>query len=176
MLLVVLAGDFRSRLRLQSDLPPQAAEAALAVLFAGMERFCTAIPCRHRAIVNYFGEDLPADNCSACDLCLGELEFVSDPLVTGQKILSCVAQLQQSYRAGRGGGSRRCSRRTHSRAGPRPAQHVRHSQGASSQRRSRLDRTARRTKVYLEKTGDYDVLQLTADGRNLLRGEASPRF
>ena len=50
---------------------PPASEAA-AELLAGIERFCTGVGCRHRAIVNYFGQQLACEDCGACDVCLEE--------------------------------------------------------------------------------------------------------
>ena len=40
-----------------------------------------ASQCRHRAILGYFGQNLDTGNCRACDICLGEIEPVADPLV-----------------------------------------------------------------------------------------------
>ena len=91
--------DFLAWRRMQQELPPAAAEAA-AALVTGIERFCMGVACRHRAIVNYFGQDLPGPACGACDVCLEEVEYVADPLVLGQKILSCVVRLGESYGAG----------------------------------------------------------------------------
>ena len=76
--------------------PPEAATE----LLAGIERFCVGVGCRHRAIMSYFGQELAAANCSACDVCLEELDFVAEALVIGQKILSCVLRLHETYGAG----------------------------------------------------------------------------
>jgi ATP-dependent DNA helicase RecQ len=62
-----------------------------------MERYATSIGCRHRHLVSYFGEAYPAESCEACDVCLGELEPVPDPVVAARKILSCVARLGQRF-------------------------------------------------------------------------------
>jgi ATP-dependent DNA helicase RecQ len=61
-----------------------------------MDRYCRGAVCRHRALVQYFGQSLEADNCGACDFCLGDTEEVPDALVVAQKILSCVARVQQN--------------------------------------------------------------------------------
>jgi ATP-dependent DNA helicase RecQ len=65
-----------------------------------MDRYCRGAVCRHRALVSYFGQDYGGDNCSACDLCLGDTEEVSDALIVAQKILSCVARVKQSFGIG----------------------------------------------------------------------------
>ena len=38
-----------------------------------MYGFCTGVTCRHRAILDYFGQVLKKENCAACDVCLGNL-------------------------------------------------------------------------------------------------------
>jgi ATP-dependent DNA helicase RecQ len=65
-----------------------------------MERYAAGVGCRHRHLVEYFGERYGKDRCSACDVCLGELETVPDPIVTARKILSCVARVGQRFGAG----------------------------------------------------------------------------
>jgi len=65
-----------------------------------MERYATGVRCRHRHLVEYFGERYSKDRCGACDVCLGELEAAPDPIVTARKILSCVARVEQRFGAG----------------------------------------------------------------------------
>lgn len=62
-----------------------------------MDRYARGAVCRHRALVNYFGQKYEEPNCQACDLCLGDVETVPDALVIAQKILSCVARVQERY-------------------------------------------------------------------------------
>jgi len=62
-----------------------------------MSDLCSGVRCRHAAIVSYFGQEYDVDNCNACDVCLGELETVDDPVTLSQKILSCVVRLQQRF-------------------------------------------------------------------------------
>lgn len=33
-----------------------------------MFRYCTGVSCRHRAILQYFGQNLDKENCEACDI------------------------------------------------------------------------------------------------------------
>ena len=66
-------------------------------MLAGIDRYCTGVTCRHRAIVGYFGQQLESANCGACDVCLAELDLVEDALVVGQKILSCVFRLDENF-------------------------------------------------------------------------------
>ncbi|MBI4650269.1 HRDC domain-containing protein [Candidatus Desantisbacteria bacterium] len=61
--------------------------------------FCTRPECRHRYLVNYFGQQYYRANCGSCDYCLGEVETVSDALIIGQKILSCVVRVNEKFGA-----------------------------------------------------------------------------
>jgi ATP-dependent DNA helicase RecQ len=64
-----------------------------------MYRFARTLTCRHRFLVNYFGQDFDHVPCGACDVCLNEHEELPDAVVTSQKILSCVARVQQRFGA-----------------------------------------------------------------------------
>jgi len=57
--------------------------------------FCTQPQCRHKVLVNYFGQNYPDSQCRACDYCLNELEMVKDAVIAGQKILYCVEAVRQ---------------------------------------------------------------------------------
>jgi ATP-dependent DNA helicase RecQ len=61
-----------------------------------MDRYCSGATCRHRALVEYFGQKFTAD-CNACDICLGETEEVADALTVAQKIVSCVYRLRETW-------------------------------------------------------------------------------
>jgi ATP-dependent DNA helicase RecQ len=65
-----------------------------------MERYAAAVSCRHRHLVEYFGERYGKDRCFACDFCLGELEAAPEPVLLARKILSCVARVGQRFGAG----------------------------------------------------------------------------
>jgi ATP-dependent DNA helicase RecQ len=62
-----------------------------------MDRYCRGAVCRHRALVQYFGQAYEPENCAACDLCLGDTEEVPDAVVVAQKILSCVARVKEGF-------------------------------------------------------------------------------
>lgn len=62
---------------------------------SAMFDYCSSTACRHRQLVGYFGQDFKRASCDACDVCLENLESVAEPLVVGQKILSCVARLKE---------------------------------------------------------------------------------
>ncbi|MBI4845659.1 MAG: DNA helicase RecQ [Candidatus Omnitrophica bacterium] len=60
-----------------------------------MYDFCAQPQCRHKVLVNYFGQQYFAGSCNACDYCLGELDMVEDPLSLGKDIISCVNGVKQ---------------------------------------------------------------------------------
>ncbi len=66
--------------------------------------FCSQPHCRHKVLVKYFGQKYERVSCEACDYCLNELEMVEDPLIVGQKILSCVYRVHQGKTHGFGAG------------------------------------------------------------------------
>jgi ATP-dependent DNA helicase RecQ len=65
-----------------------------------MERYAASVGCRHKHLVEYFGERYAREECGSCDYCLDELEAVADPVVVSRKILSCVARVEQRFGAG----------------------------------------------------------------------------
>ena len=62
-----------------------------------MRRYAQAARCRHAALSEYFGQPYPAVACGACDVCLGETDSLPDATVTAQKIISCVARVQERF-------------------------------------------------------------------------------
>jgi ATP-dependent DNA helicase RecQ len=97
-LLIYSASDFlkwRRMLESHGELTDSA-----AAQLREMERYASGTRCRHRALVEYFGERYSHSRCGACDWCLGELERAPDAPVIAQKILSCVARLQQGWGIG----------------------------------------------------------------------------
>jgi ATP-dependent DNA helicase RecQ len=66
-------------------------------LLRDMERYAAGTRCRHRALVEYFGEAWTRGECGACDWCLKELDSVEDSTTVARKILSCVARVRQGY-------------------------------------------------------------------------------
>ena len=73
--------------------------AASRELLGHMRRLCAGVHCRHRNLSEYFGQEYPKPKCDACDVCLGELEGLTDATLTAQKILSCVARAGQPFGA-----------------------------------------------------------------------------
>ncbi len=91
----------------QSLIEKSAAEAGQTAHVAGalehlahMDRFARGAACRHRALVEYFGQTYESENCGGCDVCLGDHKVVADGQVIAQKILSAVARAQERFGAG----------------------------------------------------------------------------
>jgi ATP-dependent DNA helicase RecQ len=94
-ILIYSGGDFvRWRQMLESN--GEWSESA-RVLLRDMERYAAGTRCRHRALVEYFGQQYERDGCGACDWCLKELDPVADSVIVAQKILSCVARVRQTW-------------------------------------------------------------------------------
>jgi ATP-dependent DNA helicase RecQ len=70
------------------------------LLLRDMERYAAGARCRHRSLVEYFGQAYGAQGCGACDWCLKELDPVDDSVTLAQKILSCVARVRQTWGVG----------------------------------------------------------------------------
>jgi ATP-dependent DNA helicase RecQ len=78
---------------------PQYVASALKHL-DDMDRYARGAVCRHRALVQYFGQGYEAASCNACDLCLGDTQEVPDATVIAQKVLSCVARVKEGFGIG----------------------------------------------------------------------------
>ncbi len=78
---------------------PEEVINAMRVLVHHMQRYCNALKCRHKMLVEYFDQPYEQPNCGACDVCLGDTEVVPDSTVVAQKILSCVARVEERFGA-----------------------------------------------------------------------------
>lgn len=137
-----------------------------------MARFCGAAVCRHRWIVEHFGQEFDKPSCGACDVCLGEVRTAPDSTTVARKLLSAVVRTGQRYGAGyladvvRGADTEEVRRRGHS-ALP--------TYGALREH----DRSTLTNYVFqlvelglLERTdGEQPVMVLTAEGREALKGD-----
>ncbi|MFI0609138.1 MAG: RecQ family ATP-dependent DNA helicase, partial [Anaerolineae bacterium] len=75
----------------EGELTPEGLGGQLTALRA-IQRFCGGVLCRHRSLSEHFGQPYPNANCGACDVCLGEVQFMADGTVVAQKLLSAVAR------------------------------------------------------------------------------------
>jgi ATP-dependent DNA helicase RecQ len=74
----------------------ETAQTKLALLQEAI-RYATLPSCRHRRLVEYFGQSFSLDNCGACDFCLGQVVAMADSRRKAQMILSAVYRLGQSW-------------------------------------------------------------------------------
>lgn len=161
--------------KMLGDLPSDAFQQADESL-RSMERYCNSVVCRHKALVEHFGQSYQGDNCSACDVCLDQLEIVADSKILGQKILSCVVRLKESFGAGyvaqvlTGSQDARILENGHDQLSTygllkeSPATHV----------RDWIEQLA--SQGFLTRTGEYNVLAVTPSGWEVLRGEGTPQL
>ena len=169
------AQDFMLWRKMQSELTGEAAVAAESTLKA-IQDFCLGAACRHRHLVEYFGQDYPAEKCAACDVCLDELDLVNDALIISQKILSCVVRLQQKFGADYtaqvliGSKEQRILENGHDKLS---------TYGLLQEQGKRDIRGWIEQLVgqgFLSREGEFQVLQLTLEGRKVLKGDVTPRL
>ncbi len=96
-LLITSSADFM-RWRVMLERNGELNDANVALL-RQMERYASSVGCRHRHLLEYFGEPYIKPSCGACDACLGELEAAAEPVVLARKILSCVVRVGQRFGA-----------------------------------------------------------------------------
>ena len=159
--------------RILEENEPQTHDIGVAKL-GHMYRYCSGVACRHRTIINYFGQDLDKENCRACDICLGEVEGVPDALLVAQKVLSSVLRQRErfgaDYTAGVLIGSRedRILGNHHDELSTYGilAEHTR------SAVRDWIEQLVEQE--CLERFGEYGVLRLTEKGKRVLKGQEQP--
>jgi ATP-dependent DNA helicase RecQ len=80
----------------ETPVDPQYLENAYRHI-ADMENYCRPVACRHRSLVEYFGQKYESENCGACDMCAGESEPLPEAQTIAKKILSCVYRVNESF-------------------------------------------------------------------------------
>ncbi|QDT70204.1 ATP-dependent DNA helicase RecQ [Planctomycetes bacterium MalM25] len=159
----------------EAEASPESVEAALRAL-DGVSGYASGVTCRHAALVEHFGQSLEEANCGACDVCLGELDLVDDPLILAQKIVSCVARLEQRFGADytckvlAGSGEERILAAGHDGL----STYGLLKQNKSSDIRGWVEQLV--GQGYLTKAGEYGVLHITQPGLALLKGEGEPKL
>jgi ATP-dependent DNA helicase RecQ len=167
--------DFFLWRKMQDNLEGEAAAAALHTLKA-MEDFCVSVTCRHQQLVEYFGQPYANESCSACDVCLQELDLVPEALVASQKILSCVVRVQQKYGADyiasvlTGSKEMRILENGHDKLSTYGLMQDMSKKGVRSWIEQLLGQG------YLARVGEFQVVALTPTGREVLKGETTPRL
>jgi ATP-dependent DNA helicase RecQ len=167
--------DFLAWRKLQASLPLAAHRIAMEVL-KGIEDFCGSVRCRHRSIIEYFGQQYERESCGACDVCLSEIAVQEGALVIAQKILSSVVRQGQNF-----GGEYTAQVLT----GSRDQRIIENGHDKLSTWGLLTEHGKRNVRDWIEqlagqgflhRTGEYNVLEVTAEGRRVLKGEATPRL
>ena len=171
-LLLYSSADFLKWKRIM-ELSGELSDADVAHL-RQMERYASAFQCRHKTLVEHFGQPYDGTDCGACDVCLGEIEKVDDPLILAQKIGSCVARVKQRF------GLVHVAAVLEGKSTPQIAQN---GHDALSTFGLLKDLSANEIKGYIEQLvargflqrtpGDYPVLELTATGVAMLKGQVA---
>ncbi len=173
--LLYSGGDYGTWKRIMQNSEQEGLEISLRKLNEIYD-FCTGVTCRHRALVNYFGQDFPTEPCGACDICLGNVDTAENALVIAQKIISCVLRLDQRFGAAYtsqvlvGSQEKRIIEFGHDSLS---------TFGLLSEFPVRAVRDWVEQLVaqgYMQKTGEFNVLAVTESGRVVLRGEATPKL
>ncbi|PQO24969.1 DNA helicase RecQ [Blastopirellula marina] len=173
--LLYSSGDLVTWKRMLGDLPDSAQQAAFHSLEA-LDHFCIGTECRHRMLVSYFGQDLADAECEACDVCLGTVDLVEDGLILGQKILSCIVRTGERFGA---------DHNAKVLCGSRDKRVLELGHDELSTYGLLQDQSIRAVRTWIEqlagqrflvKSGEFNVLKLTESGRELLRGEVTPKL
>jgi ATP-dependent DNA helicase RecQ len=151
------------------------AESAVASL-QQMANYCTGVVCRHKSLVEHFGEPFHRDNCGACDVCSGDLEMIDEPLVVGQKILSSVVRTGQRFGGEynalvlKGSTDRRIINNRHDEL----STYGLLSDFPQRAIRDWIEQLA--GQGFLVRQGEYNTLKVSQTGRRLLKGELAPKL
>ena len=166
--------DFVIWRKMNSELTGGAAQQAERNLRV-MENFCTSVTCRHRALVEHFGQSYEQENCQACDVCLNQQEVLADALVVSQKILSCVVRVNENFGADyvaqvlTGSQDQRVLASGHDQLSTYGLLKD-YSKGTVREWIEQLC-----SQDYLARDGgEYPVLKVTPSGREVLRGQRTP--
>jgi ATP-dependent DNA helicase RecQ len=169
-LLLYSGGDFglwRSIL-MAEGLPAPGAISKLGEMYD----YCQAAVCRHRSLVEYFGQTYAAEQCGACDVCLGEVTAEDGSAELAGQIIGCVLEMGEQFGADyvadvlRGAETARIARLRHNRL------------VAYGRLRQVSKATVRGWLAQLEAQGclaregdEYPTLAVTVRGRQVLQGD-----
>ena len=138
-----------------------------------MYRYCTQVACRHRALLAYFDETYAKDRCGACDFCLDEVDVAKDSKEVAAAIFQCVSELGSmagpSYTALVLCGS--TEQRVTSKGHDNLASYGVLADRGQASVRGWIEQLA--AQGYMEKVGEYHVLQLTPKAH---ADDAAPRL
>lgn len=94
-LLLYSRGDLMKNLRFLEDTSDPEAAKITEMQMRQMADFAETTGCRRSALLAYFGEKWPDENCGGCDACLNPREEY-DATLPVQKLLSCIIRAKQA--------------------------------------------------------------------------------
>ncbi|MEY3458260.1 MAG: ATP-dependent helicase RecQ, partial [Planctomycetota bacterium] len=154
------------------DAVRQAADESLRA----MRHYCSNTRCRHCMLVEHFGQNLEKPTCAACDVCLEEMTPVPDSLIVAQKILSCIVRLHERFGTGytaqvlKGSRAKRILENQHDQLSTWGLLR----DDSEHQIKAWIEQL--NSQGFIRQTGEYNCLQVTPTGRQLLRGQATPKL
>ena len=100
-LLLFSAGDIAKQTHFLDEMTDEREREVARAQLRRIVHYAESAGCRRAELLEYFGETFPLDNCGACDNCLEPRETY-DGTVVAQKFLSCVYRIAQASRFGVG--------------------------------------------------------------------------
>ncbi len=170
------AGDAETWKYLMQDVTDDSVRSTAEQSLRSMQRYCSSVRCRHQMLVEHFGQTLQAERCGACDVCLQEMTPAADSLVIAQKILSCVIRLGEKFGASytaqvlRGSKGKRILENRHEQLSTWGLL----KDTSETQVRHWIDQLV--SLGHLRQAGEYQCLQVTTTGRQVLRGTLTPEL
>ncbi|MCH8205341.1 MAG: HRDC domain-containing protein, partial [Candidatus Hydrogenedentes bacterium] len=161
--------------RLLADLEGEVYTAAIGKL-DDMYAYCTHIECRHKKLVEYFGQRFLKKNCDACDSCLGTVDCHEDSLSISQRILDVIGRLGEVAGGAYttlvlcGSAEERVTAKGHDALPGFGAL----SDFAQSDVRDWIEQLV--GQGYLRKNGEYNILAATDKGEGVRAGDEVPRL
>ncbi len=165
----ILLSDRKKALRFDARILIERRAEALAKL-RQMQRYCERATCRRHFILDYFGENHAARQCNNCDNCAVIWLSSRAATVLAQKILSCVVRMQERFGATAVAEVLKGEETERSRNFAHLSTFGLLRDQPSKQIIADIHRLV--AAGYLQRdTGEYPVLQVTASGWEVLRGQ-----
>ncbi len=167
-------GDVETWNYLMRDCEDEGVRTTSEESLRSMKQYCSSTQCRHRMLVEHFGQTLDSPSCGACDVCLKEMTEVADALVISQKILSGVIRQGERFGTGytaqvlKGSRAKRILENGHDRLSTWGLL----KEESEMQLKHWIDQLL--SQGYLRQSGEYNCLEVTPTGRQVLKGQLTP--
>ena len=175
-LLLFSAGDIAKQTHFLAEITDEREQAVARAQLRQIVHYSESSDCRRAELLEYFGEKFPLDNCGACDNCLEPRETY-DGTVVAQKFLSCLYRIAQhgSFNVGlnhiievlTGADTEKIHRWGHDRLSTYGI-----GKDVSRPAWAAIARELMRLGYIAVAEGEFATLELTPEGRELLRSRA----